>query len=273
VAVGRGRFDEADRLVAETSAVLRHSPWHSGIQALLVTQVVRLHAGGDEQARAAFWKGTVRRWPAATLYEGSIGPIYLAHLALAAIWASELGEAQNVVGLLSDYAEAAPWASVSADWLSGLIAERKGDLETARVLLARAAGAELPDMPLYRAHILADHARAAGSAGRTAEEHEGRRAAHEIYRSLGAEPYLRRVRAEPGGGSGAGDYSDRERDILTLVLAGLSYAQIVKELYITRSTVGYHLSNMYAKAGARSRHELAAQARARPERFGLSTPR
>ena len=51
--------------------------------------------------------------------------------------------------------------------------------------------------------------------------------------------------------------SDREREIATLLLEGLSYAQIGKELFITRSTVSFHLTRIYAKTGTTSRHELA----------------
>ena len=49
---------------------------------------------------------------------------------------------------------------------------------------------------------------------------------------------------------------NRERDVVTLLLEGLSYAQIARELYVTRSTVAFHLSNAYAKTGTTSRHEL-----------------
>ena len=51
--------------------------------------------------------------------------------------------------------------------------------------------------------------------------------------------------------------TDRERDVLTLVTSGMSYAQISRDLFITRSTVGFHLSNIYAKTGVSSRHELS----------------
>jgi DNA-binding CsgD family transcriptional regulator len=56
--------------------------------------------------------------------------------------------------------------------------------------------------------------------------------------------------------------SDRERDVVTLLLEGLSYAQIARELYVTRSTVAFHLSNAYAKTGTTSRHELVQLVRA-----------
>ena len=50
--------------------------------------------------------------------------------------------------------------------------------------------------------------------------------------------------------------SDRERDVVGLLVEGLSYAQIARELYVTRSTVSFHLTNAYAKTNTTSRHEL-----------------
>jgi DNA-binding CsgD family transcriptional regulator len=64
--------------------------------------------------------------------------------------------------------------------------------------------------------------------------------------------------------------SDRERDVVTLVSIGMSYQQIAQELFITRSTVGFHLGKVYAKAGVTSRHELIALLRSDPSAFGLA---
>jgi DNA-binding CsgD family transcriptional regulator len=55
--------------------------------------------------------------------------------------------------------------------------------------------------------------------------------------------------------------SDREREVAALLLEGLSYAQIAKELFVTRSTVAFHLSNVYAKTGTSTRHEFVQLAR------------
>jgi len=57
--------------------------------------------------------------------------------------------------------------------------------------------------------------------------------------------------------------------VLVLVVAGLSYAQVSAELFITQSTVAYHLSNMYAKTDVTSRHQLTAMVRQAPASFGL----
>jgi DNA-binding CsgD family transcriptional regulator len=59
--------------------------------------------------------------------------------------------------------------------------------------------------------------------------------------------------------------------VLTLVTAGMSYAQIARDLFITQSTVSYHLGNIYAKANVSSRHELTALVREQPASFGLAT--
>lgn len=50
--------------------------------------------------------------------------------------------------------------------------------------------------------------------------------------------------------------SDRERDVLTLLIRGLSMRQIAQELFITSSTVSFHLGRIYAKTGVHSRHQL-----------------
>ena len=55
--------------------------------------------------------------------------------------------------------------------------------------------------------------------------------------------------------------TDRERDVAELAVSGYSYAQIARDLFVAHSTVGYHLSNIYAKCGVSSRHELTALVR------------
>ena len=50
----------------------------------------------------------------------------------------------------------------------------------------------------------------------------------------------------------------RERQILTLVVAGLTNSQIAAELYLAESTVKSHLSSAFGKLGVSSRGEAAA---------------
>jgi DNA-binding CsgD family transcriptional regulator len=82
---------------------------------------------------------------------------------------------------------------------------------------------------------------------------------------LGASAYVARLlpaAAEAPAADPLAVLSDREREVATLLLEGLSYAQIARELYVTRSTVAFHLSNVYAKTGTTSRHELVQRVRA-----------
>ena len=86
----------------------------------------------------------------------------------------------------------------------------------------------------------------------------------ELYRVLGAVPYLARLN-ETTGSPPSGSLveldvlsalSDRERDVATLLISGLTYAQIARDLFVTRATVGFHTGRIYAKTGVTSRAEL-----------------
>ncbi len=57
--------------------------------------------------------------------------------------------------------------------------------------------------------------------------------------------------------------------MLTLVVAGMSYAQIARDLFITQRTVGFHVGNIYAKSNVKTRHQLIDLTRAQPSLFGL----
>ena len=58
--------------------------------------------------------------------------------------------------------------------------------------------------------------------------------------------------------------------MLTLLTAGMSYNQISSTLFITRSTVSFHLGRIYAKANVTSRHQLAALIQANRNALGLT---
>ena len=57
------------------------------------------------------------------------------------------------------------------------------------------------------------------------------------------------------------DLTRREREVLLLLVEGLSNAEIAAQLHVTVAAVKYHVSNILAKLGASNRTEAAAIAR------------
>ena len=57
------------------------------------------------------------------------------------------------------------------------------------------------------------------------------------------------------------DFTDRELEVLRLIVAGERDADIAKELCITLRTVKAHVQNMKEKTGLRNRTELAVRVR------------
>lgn len=60
--------------------------------------------------------------------------------------------------------------------------------------------------------------------------------------------------------SGDGPLTTKERQVLAELAAGASNKEIAAALHVSAGTVKTHLSNIYAKLGAQSRHEAVAQA-------------
>jgi DNA-binding CsgD family transcriptional regulator len=274
VDIGLGRFPEADAAIGRARELLTDSPWFEACQMLLSTLLVRAHAGGstaEQAATLADLRGTPFEVPDIT----RASPTLLLNYVPALIWAKRLDEADAAANRLAPIEPAALWAPAAADWLRGLVLQARGDEPGALVRLTSALAAGL-ELPLYQAHLLADHARVAHQLGRPEAQDSARRA-EAIYERLGATPYLGRLRqsrslpaAAPMILSGGVALTEREQDVLTLLVSGLSYAQISRELFITQSTVGYHLSNIYGKAGVASRHQLTELAHRNPRAFGLS---
>lgn len=270
-----GDFTTADRQLAEADSAFARVRWLEAVQAYLIARVVRAHAGGHPGDQGTVLVDLERRWPELPLATGLVGATWLMHAAIATIWAGRLDEASALLLRMTALEPQAPWVPAVVAWLSGLVAERRGQSVIALGHLRAADDAELADLPLYRAHLLADRGRIEHDNGNNRERDQAYDSATAIYAALGASPYLERLararqsEAAPAHPAWTPNLTDRERDILTLLLRGMSYAQISKELFITSSTVSYHLGNIYSKAGVRSRHQLTQVARQDPQLFGI----
>ncbi len=271
-----------DEAVAESTrsarALLAHLPWPEAVDHLDVVEVIAAHAAGrGDGVRYDSLRPTVQAVGTGTIRKSVV---WLTHAAQAAIWAGDLTDAELCAHAVQNGAAQVGWAEPIAQWLLGLIAEARGKGAVALGHLRTALAGNAAAVPLYRAHVLSDHARVAQILGDPAAAGRSLEQALAGYRDLGAGTYVERIEAlklispPPQGGSLRSApvlaFSNRERDVLALVSEGLSYAQIARDLFITQKTVGYHLGNIYAKANVRSRHELTELVRREPALFGLS---
>jgi DNA-binding NarL/FixJ family response regulator len=75
---------------------------------------------------------------------------------------------------------------------------------------------------------------------------------------------LRRLRAaeaaQPSSGDGAVELSEREHEVLRLMVDGRDNAAIAAELFISPNTVKSHVASIFAKLGVESRLQASVQA-------------
>lgn len=272
--VGDGHFAAADSQLRRAEELLTAGPWLEASQSLLMGRVVRLHAEGrssDQRRLLPSLRGT----PLDPVPMTHTDPLVVVHATLAAVWAHDQIQAERFIATLTALPSEAGWLPAVRHWLSALVAELDGRTLAALTLLNAATADQGDDLPLYRAHMLSDQARVAHRLGERAVAATSLQRAELLYRRLGAVPYLERLAAQPARSPATGGsreiripLTDREKDVLALLVVGKSYAQIARELFITQKTVSYHLGNVYAKTGISSRHRLAEFIRAEPHAFG-----
>jgi DNA-binding CsgD family transcriptional regulator/tetratricopeptide (TPR) repeat protein len=289
IAVGRGRFAEAERLVTELRA-----DWHRDLQIPLVA--------GGVGAELATWRGRPERaveWvhDALDWVEQAGGPVLLAGIRIAALGVTAHADLVHAAQTRRD-AEAATLAESEGKRLADLARHtastgrpRTGELgPEGRAWLARAeaeasrlSGPGDPD--LWRAAVdafgygaiyeqavcrrrLAEALLAADQRDAAAIE---LRTADAVAAQLNARPLRDAVRKVARRGRVSLDanvetrdevdlFTPRERSVLALVALGRTNRQVGDELFISEKTVSVHLSRIMAKLGASRRAEAVAVA-------------
>lgn len=162
-------------------------------------------------------------------------------------------------------------------WLEGRVLEAEG--RTAEALTAYEDAVADPAAALFpfpRAVAALDAGRLAASvrtarAGRAVRARELLESAAATFRRLGAAGYLARTvrlldetAAQKASADPLATLTTRERQVAHAIAAGMTNKEIAEHLYVSVTTVNFHVRNILAKLGLRSRRELRALSRRRP---------
>lgn len=106
--------------------------------------------------------------------------------------------------------------------------------------------------------------------GRRVDARTQLRTALDVFTEVGAQPWADRARQELRASGETARKRDpstslqltpQEQQVASLVSRGHSNADVAAQLFLSRRTVEYHLSNAYQKLGVRSRGDLVRLAR------------
>jgi DNA-binding CsgD family transcriptional regulator len=210
------------------------------------TQVVRPEGASRPRARA---RATASVRPAATAHKT------LSERALAAGTPWALGLRARCEALLAEGADA-----------EGCYLESISQLKRSRMAV-----------DLARAHLL--YGQWLRRAKRRRDARQELRTAHEMFAAMGADRFAERAaaelratgeRARARTPETAIDLTPQEVQVADLAAAGASDSEIAAQLFISPSTVDYHLRKVFRKLHVTSRTQLAGRVRSGPGADGPS---
>jgi DNA-binding NarL/FixJ family response regulator len=293
ILVALGRWPEAEAELLAAIATFERGYRADRAFALVRLADLRVRQGRYEEAERLLegveWHPTARRAAAAIAYargdlalaaeltelcldgdadDAACAP--LLELLLSVQLAREDREAADrTLGRLAAVASAS--GDPLAEAFAALAAGRAGGADAARELRRALEGFAELNLPLEAARARLELARALGARSPEAAASEARLALADFER-LGAARDADRAAAllrelgAPGRAwpRGRGSITKREAEVLELLAAGLSNADIAGRLYISRRTAEHHVASILGKLGLRSRAEAAAYALRRP---------
>jgi LuxR family maltose regulon positive regulatory protein len=276
--LAQGDTAAAEAVLAEVRPLVQHGPF-AMVARLLEAAEARVHlARGDggaavDWAAAVAWTAPVEpaaladalRWGAAGVEAAGVTPArVLVTQGSAAGDQALLGQAERHLEAAWRLAEdhGLGWLRLRVLILRGLLAHARGERATAVGSLAAAVGLAAPEGVLRpfldegapMAALLADLRGAAA---------DGRAPAGPVPPAfLGT--LLAAIPAREAEARRTGlvePLSARELEVLRLLAAGRSNAELAAELFVEQSTVKTHLIHLYRKLGVRSRTQAVARAR------------
>ncbi|MGN7798240.1 LuxR C-terminal-related transcriptional regulator [Leifsonia sp. 22587] len=265
VRAGRGEAEAVDeRLRAAAQADPRITGSYDGdLPYLARAELARALGRPAEQLAAA------EQAEAAASRSSTLGWLTYRVDALAA-----LGRAEEARAAYERCAAPGPWRPYygSLRWLEGRTLEAEGRAPEA-LAAYRAAVAEpgADRFPFPRAVAALDAGRLAISRGERVAGRAQLESAAATFRALGASGYLARclhLLEEAAVESSAVDplasLTTRERQVAHALAAGMTNKEIAERLYVSVTTVNFHVRNILSKLGLRSRRDLRTLARRRP---------
>ncbi|MFC7342352.1 helix-turn-helix transcriptional regulator [Saccharopolyspora griseoalba] len=169
----------------------------------------------------------------------------------AAIVLEDPREMHLLAGGLAEFAEHNQLASAMAEAAEVWLQVLSGEVDHERTENASRA--------LHVAGLAWDGARLAGQAALRTTDRRAMLALLECARSLQGKP--QRPRAVQTSGTDAELLSAREKEVAELVVAGLTYKQVGKRLFISAKTVEHHISRIKQRLGCANREELLTRLR------------
>ena len=238
--------EDPRQALAHSRAARLAGPLPTAIHVGDVVEVAALAFAGSPQERRQWRARRTADFGAPTVPTMGQTPfLWLAAMGLGAAWAGD-AEATDAWADALVARQGVAWRTNAVAWLRACAARARGHAASFDAI----AQAGLPGLGSFTALLWVDAAQETSTP-------QVRKQAETALATLDAgryAPILLPDASAPNDPLTA--LSDRERDVAALLLEGLSYAQIAKELYVTRSTVNYHLSNVYAKTGTSTRHEF-----------------
>ena len=235
---------------AMARAALREAPWSLAISTAATVEFMCLRLTGQHSEQARYLDELNADFGTLTWY-GTKPALWLLTLGLINAAAQRPKAVHDLAAELDRSPTPAQWRQTGVAWLQGVAAELDGDLQTAAHWLGDAHARGMTRLPIHAALLAADLERVRRALGDDIGAASARRESDRWLAEIEGAGYLIAPATDP-----LASLSEREREVVALLTQGLSYAQIAKELYLSRSTVAFHLSKIYAKTATGSRHEL-----------------
>jgi ATP/maltotriose-dependent transcriptional regulator MalT len=266
VRAARGDLDGADarlEAAADVSSRWSFSAYDSEIADVARAEAAR--ARGDREAQLAATDPLAAAPPTGS---ASTWATYRID-ALAAL--GRVADARELLDLCRDRRSGWRPTAGSLAWLEGRVAEADGDVAGAIAAYDEAASDEAnARFPFATAIARFDLGRLLARSGRTDDALHHLEESAAVFARLGAAPYLARSAAalaalegsvaqrsvRPGHADPLASLTTRERQVAHALSTGLTNREIAESLYVSVTTVNFHVRNVLGKLGLTSRRGL-----------------